>query len=512
MEFRGVSMVRRSPDVLVILFDCLRATDFPGGRDPVSDMPFATHLMNQSYIFPFAISPAPWTIPSHASLFTGLYPWETHVHALRSLNLGEGIPTLADRLGLLGYRSLCLSANPFVSPRFGLVRGFDDAAWAGWWESFVRVDRENAPNVLRSRLTGEGASGDRTLEWLRDGPFGGLLRSAAQWSFRYPSGLDAGNRLVQKVRDPSRRQGVSHAPWIERELSRWLAKQPPGTPTLVFLNLTDTHEPYYPDPELVHGFREWTRLTRVRQDYSNAVGGDWKPTNAQTQRLRELYRQMVHHLDVRLRGIVDAYETSGRWDNTLTVITSDHGQALGEHGMMFHLLRLDDPLVRIPLWLRPPSGDGGGSRAVGWASLVDAVPTALEYAGASPPESLSGRSLLQLVDRERPEPVYAVSDGIVWDHIRVRFRSKSREHEWDRPMVAAYRGRDKAVLTADQAEVHAYDIEQDPLELRDLWPSTERAVEDLVRSAQETADAFLRDGGRVAYSAAEARLRSWGYI
>jgi arylsulfatase A-like enzyme len=503
---------KRPPDVVVVLFDCLRARDFPGGPEPVTGMPFTESLLRESILFPRAISPAPWTIPSHAGLFTGAYPWENHVNALHSLNLDPSIPTLPEVLRPLGYRSLSLSANPFISPRFGLVRGFDVSAWGGWWEAFLRSPRDRAPNRQEGGAAGPADDHDRLMEWVRDGPMGDLLRSASQQSFRFPSVLDAGSQVVQKVRFPDRERNISHTPWIEHELTRWLERQSPETPTFTFINLTDTHEPYYPDPTLVHGFREWWRLTRGRQDYANAAGGDWRPRPDESSRLRELYRQMIHHLDVRLKGIVGAYESSGRWDQTLCFVTSDHGQSLGEHGMMFHLLRLDESLLRIPLWMRPPAGDGGGRRAVGWANLVDLFPTIVEHAGGFAPNTSSALPLDRLVDRERPEPVYAMADGIVWDHIRERFRSKEREAVWDRPWVAGYQGDLKVVMTADGQEIHAYDVTQDTAEVHDLWPSSAAPLVGLAGETQRVGTALLQSGGKWRDPEIEDRLRSWGYV
>jgi arylsulfatase A-like enzyme len=502
---------RQKPDFLIVLFDCLRAEDFPGGIDPVPGMPFAEELMGQSIVFPRAVSPAPWTIPSHASLFTGLYPWENQVHAYRSLSLGDSIPTLAETLKPLGYRSLSLSANPFVSPRFGLVRGFDESGWGGWWEAFFRTPRDRAPNFQHGGAAETALPQDRTMEWVRDGPLGDVLRSASQQSFRFPFGLDAGSRLLQKLRFPEVERNISQTPWIEPELQRWLGERPTTEPVLTFLNLTDTHEPYYPDPAYVHGLREWWALTRVRQDHANAVGGEWLPTENDSRRLRELYRQMVRHLDDRLRAIVRALQDTGRWENTVMFVTADHGQSLGEHGMMFHLLRLDEPLIRIPLWMRPVGGGGGGRRARGWASLIDLFPTIVQAAGGYPPNLPSAVPLNDLIDHERPNPVFAMADGIVWDHIRKRF-GKDREQVWDRPLVAAYARDLKVLMTANGDEARAFNVEKDPKEEHDLLPSEPMAVADLTYGARKVGAALLQNGANAIDPEIEARLRSWGYV
>jgi arylsulfatase A-like enzyme len=496
------------PNILVVVLDCMRAEDFPGGLHPVDGMPFATALMQESVRFPKAVSPAPWTIPSHAALFTGMYPWESRVHAFQSLGLPEGIPTLAERLDSLGYRSLSLAANAFIGPRFGLIRGFDSAAWGGWWEAFLRSPRARAPNHSANGSIRTDQSADRRMEWVRDGPMGKLLRKASQQSFRFPYALDYGSRLLQAVRDPSHPRGLSHAPWIEPELERWLGTQPADSPLFVFVNLMDMHEPYYPDLRAVHGVGEWWRLTRVRQDHNSVKGGRWSPSESDTDSLRILYRQMVRNLDARLQGIVEAFRSSGRWANTLAIVTSDHGQALGEHGTMFHSSRLDEPLVRIPLWMRPPGGTVGRD-GVGWASLIDIVPTVVAAAGGRVENLPSAIPLADLIGAERPGPVYSMADGLVWDHVRRKF-SKAREMEWDRPIVAGYLGDIKVLQTGSADAPRAFNVRQDPAERTDLWPTEQDQLEPLAAQVRLVAQRLMNGDG--INPELEDRLRSWGYV
>lgn len=499
------------PNFLVVVFDCLRAFDFPGGVDPVPGMKFAEKLLAESIAFPRMVSPAPWTIPSHASLFTGLYPWENQVHAYGSLMTKPDVPRLAGLLKSEGYSSLSLAANPFVSPRFGLVDGFDEACWGGWWEAFLRTPRTRAPNSLETAAVSAGTKSDRLMEWVRDGPLGNALRSASQHSYRYPFALDGGSRVIQKLRFPDQPRNYSQTPWIESELDRWLAAQPSDRPVFCFLNITDTHEPYYPDPDYTHGLRAWWKLAKIRQDHACAVSGEWDPTPDQCRGLLELYRQTVRHLDLRMQQVVDIFERHGRWENTLSVFTSDHGQSLGEHGMMFHLLRLDEPLIRIPLWLRLPGGRAGGRVARGWGSLIDISPTLLDAAQVRHVTFPSARPLTSLVDRDRGAPVFSMADGIVWPHIRRRF-APDRERLWDRPFVAAYEGDHKVVLAADGTESHDYDLASDPGEAHDLWNAERPPFPDLEARAREVGQRLVSRAGPDVDSTVEDRLRAWGYI
>src|SRR5215469_5335127 len=111
------------PDLLLVVLDCVRAWDFPGGRSAIGPMPFVEGFRRESIHFPRAASVAHWTVPAHASMFTGLYPWEHGVHAKGKLKLDPSIPTVAGHLRDAGYRTLCLSANGLVSPGLGLTNG-----------------------------------------------------------------------------------------------------------------------------------------------------------------------------------------------------------------------------------------------------------------------------------------------------------------------------------------------------------------------------------------------------
>ncbi|MCI4340719.1 MAG: sulfatase-like hydrolase/transferase, partial [Thermoplasmata archaeon] len=133
------------PNVLVIVMDCVRAPEFSVGSETLSGMPYCTGLARESIDFRRAVAPASWTIPSHASLFTGLYPWDHRLHSRGAPQLPAGLPDLAASLSASGYRTASFSSNPFVSDLSGLTRGFETAAWGGWWERYARHLRLDRP-------------------------------------------------------------------------------------------------------------------------------------------------------------------------------------------------------------------------------------------------------------------------------------------------------------------------------------------------------------------------------
>jgi arylsulfatase A-like enzyme len=219
---------------------------------------------------------------------------------------------------------------------------------------------------------------------------------------------------------------------------------------------------------------------------------------------------MISVIDRRLAAIVDVYRERGRWDNTLMVLTSDHGQAFGEHGILFHTLRIDEGEIRIPLWVRYPDSPLVGE-GVGWASLIDVAPTVLRAAGAPDWESPSGRDLGQLADKARSEPLLTMSDGLIWTHVDQMLTSERRA--WlDQVFVGAYRDEFKVVLEARTGALSAYNIVRDSGEREDLMPQLGTQLESLVSAASAVGQRILGSGAPVRSQEVQDRLKSWGYI
>ena len=491
------------PDVLVIVMDCVRASDFPGGTDPVP-MPFVERLRQESITFPRAVSVAPWTLPSHASLFTGLYPWEHGCHGRGSLTLNPRFARLAQLLQAGGYRTLSLSGNPIISPLYGLVNGFEVAEWGEWWEQVNRV--RATPSH-----TYEAAGEDRTPEvpaLSRREKLGGTVKTALT---RVPWALAVSDSVTRRTVDPDRRWVGNLNPWVEPELARWLDRQPADRPTFCFINLIDAHEPYLLDPVEAESLRAWWRSMRIPQDVLALLAGPTPPPASDLERLHRLYRDAIAALDRRLQRIVETYRAAGRWQNTLLLLTSDHGQAFGEHGMIWHGVRTDEEMLRVPLLLRLPGAELAGSVGTGWASPLDTVPTVLEAARLSPIGSGSGVSLRRLVQSERPVPLLSAGDGTEWNQPFVQKLSPQRLLELNLFSIAAYVGSTKVVVDATTTAARGYDLSADPPTELPSGRLEETDLKDVLRQARQAASALLHPASVSTSPEIDARLRSWGY-
>ncbi len=497
---------RSRPDILVVVLDCVRAHDFPGGTSPVPGMPWVESLIRESTVYRNAASVAPWTLPAHASLFSGLYPWEHGCHARGSLVFEKGPPRVPVLLQGSGYKTFSLSANPFIGALLGFVEGFDRAAWAGWWESYARLPRAEPPQTSSPLSTGTAKP---FLQVVRESPLGEMMLRGMDDAYRFPFVLDAANRFLQGLLAPGAKGELGIAPWIEPTFERWLQTVPPEVPTFTFVNLVDAHEPYYADGAIVRSTADWINYVGCRQDHVKFAAGRWKLTPRRAQLLHDLYRQTISRMDARLARFAAILRAAGRWDNTLMVVTSDHGQAFGEHGMLFHMFRPDDIELRIPLIVRPP---GGGVRRVSdhWVSLIDVAPTLLRAAGAPTGHLLSAVSLNDAIDQPRPSPVLAMADGLIWDHVRKRF-DRHRRALFDRVWGVCYEGERKVLVDGEDSEVHAFDPTSDPKEEHDLWPVEQGRLAPLRELARDVGRRIQSNTPAQLTPEIEERLRSWGY-
>lgn len=495
--------MKQPPNFLVVILDAARSVDLPGGSNAIDGMRFCGELLKESLSFPNAVAPSPWTIPSHASLFTGLYPWEHGTHNKRTLRVDPELPTLAGVLGEHGYASFAASSNGFLSLDFGLLNGFRSAAWGEWWERFLHLPQ----SVLPPRAYNFGPTMRLPSPWLMK-----RLETPSLYVNRRPILLDFINRFASRLRTP---EEPHYSPfisgWIERTVGRWLTQQPATKPVFCFVNFYEAHEPYIIDPSVVEGGMTLRELARMRMDRTNFLAGRWHPTASEYRDLQRLYRAVVGALDERVRRLVEIFRAAGRWDNTVLVLSSDHGQAFGENGFLFHGVRVWESIVRIPLWIRFPDGRYAGARARGWASLVDVMPTLLEEAGVTSPTSHFACRLPHIVDRDRPTPVMAMSDGLSRREILAKLAPAAVVNDWDQPFLAAYQGDTKVIVNVEQESGQLFDLRTDPSESAGvdaaaapgagpLWNSALRAARRITERPKDAPDPAL-----------DARLRSWGY-
>jgi hypothetical protein len=329
---RAVVPASHAPNVLWIVMDTVRADrmSLHGYHRPTT--PELERWSKQGVVFDEARSTAPWTLPSHISMFTGLWPFEHRARVDRPY-LGRS-PLVAEWLWKEGYATAGLVANTgCCNAIYGLDRGFDRY-----------VDHLTNQHITAYAILNNSAIGRVWLD------------------------------LARRLRIPVQRPVVERkrAPQMFQMSQEWLEKHQnlAGTrPYFLFLNLMDVHGPYRPPDQYQRQFWTDPLPQRIRdttpeaglealRKQTEAVGetreAHTAALEATTRRLSDLYDDCLRYLDAELGRFLDDLQSRGKLDRTWVVITSDHGEHLGEHQIFGHGNSLYNELVHVPLLIIPP--------------------------------------------------------------------------------------------------------------------------------------------------------------
>jgi arylsulfatase A-like enzyme len=316
-----------SPNVLLIVLDDVRADSMSLHGHTRPTTPRLEALAHSGVRFDSARSPAPWTLPSHASMFTGQWPHRLSVGFDRGLD--ATFPTLAEFLATEGYATAGFVANTYYcNARYGLDRGF--ARYEDFRENLVVSPFE----VLRSSSLGKR--------------FLGLLG--------YPVGFAPGAKGSRKT-----------AADLNRDALEWLGHRPEGRPFFLFLNYYDAHGPFVPpdDASCRFGLAALPEQEQVQILKKLHMAGQLRDTpvtedRAQihqqgTRLLKDAYESCIAYLDDQIGRLFDELRSRGLLENTLVIVTSDHGEHLQERGFSGHGLSLYKREIHVPLLIFPPA-------------------------------------------------------------------------------------------------------------------------------------------------------------
>jgi arylsulfatase A-like enzyme len=403
-----------APNVLLIIWDTVRAASLSLYGYERLTTPTLERLAADGITFDRAYATAPWTTPSHASIFTGHFASDLSTDWAAPLNREPR--TLAEVLAARGYRTAGITANVFATSReSGLNRGFahyDD------YHVFSPGELLRATSLVRAVVMRE------------------------RWRHRL--------HLDQPL-------GRKHAPQVEREFLTWLARSS-DRPFFAFLNFFDGHGPYLPPSP----FDTLFGPLLPGRDPQLPEGRTYSPREAQAE--LDAYEGGIAYLDHRLGVLLEELERRGQLRNTLVIITADHGEEFGEHGVYTHGHSLYERVLHVPLLLYYPARLPRGVRVDSWVSLRDIPATVLDVLGLDHAEAMPGRSLTAMLDRAHHgadtlvsavnrasgnPPEYPVSKG---------------------DMRALYADPWKLIRNGD-GRVEIYDLHIDPAESTDLAAS-----------------------------------------
>jgi arylsulfatase A-like enzyme len=304
---------RARPNIVLVVLDTARADAFEPYGAPVGFSPTIGELAARGQSAT-AFATASWTVPSHVSLLSGLLPYAaglTNKYGFDRANFHAVLKMLRDRLlpevlRTYGYTTAAVSANTWVSAASGFDTGFDTFR-----------------QVVGQRYTDQ-----------RGGTRRDRLASAWQ-AFRADIDDGAGD--------------------VERLLHEWLGTRG-RAPFFWFVNLVECHSPYQP-PRPYNPLPPWGRMkaaeeAREHLTFAALTIASLRRSGAPPEaldRMRKLYAGAIRLMDDWLGRLVESLERAGVIDETIIVVTSDHGENFGEGGLMGHQFSLDDRLIRVPL-------------------------------------------------------------------------------------------------------------------------------------------------------------------
>jgi arylsulfatase A-like enzyme len=328
--------------------------------------PYLETLAAEGVIFDRAFAAAPWTPPSHASLFTATYPSRHGVDVDENLYLNGKNPTMAEILSSKGYATLAILPDAHLSQARGFSRGF---------QQFVEIFR--IPYMSFNRNSAISLS--RNLLWGRDGR-------------AYHS-----SRLLKD--------------WLRKRASNY------EQPFFAFLNYKTAHNSYR-SPRPFRGRFEISPATGQDHGklrfYANGgaypyMAGGLQMTEQDMEVLRSWYDGAIAYLDYCIRDLLNFLKQLGVYDDTFVIITADHGENFGDHGLGYHMFCLYDSLIRVPLLMSYPRLGKNGIRISSLVSLTDVLPTVLELIGCDLREyqEIQGKSLLPFDGKEFHDHLFA---------------------------------------------------------------------------------------------------------
>ncbi len=332
-----------SPPVIVLMIDTLRRDHLGCYGYSRDTSPHIDALAQDAIVFDSSTTSGNFTVPSIASLFTGLYPSQ---HGMIAVNdeLPVALHTLAEAFHLAGYRTGAVVGNPILRPESGFARGFDF------------FEPKPVPGWIQQRTTALERAFARIWGGDEPGVVQDLVPSALQW-----------------LNEPSPR------------------------PPFLYLHLLEPHSPYAPPLEHVSRFLESEDSIRVMdppniwkyrslEKWENFEEFDSPPVvdDAKRRNMVGLYDGEIRYVDTWIGSFLDALREEGVYDEAVIVLLSDHGEEFDDHGGWFHGLTVYQEMVAMPLIIKLPHHRSAGSRSDLPVDMVDLAATVSSLAGLDP--------------------------------------------------------------------------------------------------------------------------------
>ena len=403
------------PNVVLISLDTVRADHLSlyGYKRPTTPH-LEAWARRWATVFETAVASAPWTLPSHVSMFSGID--SVHHGVNRHGPIPPSLALLPQRFRDAGYATYATTAGVLLTPELGFSRGFDEFRVRGKMESLPEWDAELGTGITDALRWLTARRGERFFLFLH------TFEAHSPYQAREPYFSDFGG-------DP---KALNHGQPVWMEAAGFDQEVRPLY--LLF------HPPAY-----AHGV---TYPKRVLQPQDREI------TTA-------LYDSGLAYIDRQLSRLFEYLEAEGLLENTIVVITSDHGESLFEHGLVGHSSLYDHDLL-VPLVIAAPLEEARGRRVPEQVRSVDIAPTLLQLARLAPLDAIDGGSLAPFLRGEEAPPRDAWSYALSTTR-GVSLRNGARQLK----LIAQ-----DSLFTPFRWILETYDLRRDPQELHDLSPGT----------------------------------------
>jgi len=417
-------------NVLLITIDSLRADHVSCLGYYRKTTPFIDNLAKTGFLFTEAIANGSQTPTSVPALLTSSYP---SMYGY-SLHLSKSKTPIAEVLRASGYHTAAFHSNPYLSKYYGYDRGFDT------FQDFIFFKQDNRDMMerIKSLL---------------------IKRANPPFFIRRAYGLLSQVLNLKPLK----------APWLRAELINqravsWLRKHTDNF--FLWMHYMDVHWPYQPPSEYLHQLKieviGKSQIIKLGKRMNRHHLDDVEPvSDRELKEMIDLYDGEIRYTDNAVSSLLMELEKLGIYDDTLIIITSDHGDEFNEHSQLGHLAKLYDELIRVPLVIKWPGSDGDVTIDQ-QVQLLDIAPTILEFSGIDKPANFLGTSLLSLM-KGKTTSVGVVSETVhkYWELLKdgkgKRLTSYSyRTEEW------------KYISDEENQRGELYNLQNDPEEKRNL--------------------------------------------
>lgn len=437
------------PNILLVIVDTLRAdrlSCYGYGRET---SPNLDALARDGILFKKAFAQASWTRPSIATVFTSLYP-SSHRAIGKPDQLPDDVVTIAEAAKEAGYYTVGYIDNINIADVFNFDQGFDEYHYLA--PSYFFFAPESASHLTLYNQ----------LRLVRE-----RFLSKKKWvQFYYQDATVVTDRVIG---------------WLEKN---------PDKKFFLTAHYMDPHDPYFAHPYTGEGY------ARVSMP---------SPDPALARRLSEIYDDEIEFFDGQFGRLLTWLKEHGLYDETIVLLTSDHGEEFYEHEGWWHGTTLYDEQIHVPLILKPAGMDERGLVMTGLARNLDIPPTLLSLAGVSVPPAWQGSPLI--------DPTGSLS--LVLEYVFA-------EEDFEGNVLAAVREPAAKLVFANKgnprglAERELYDLETDPGELTNLMGSRQ-VLESRLAARIETAQKLALESAVGAQTgeideATQDRLKALGYV